>query len=182
MASRKLSTNEKPRKLTPKQAMFVDEYLVDLNATQAALRAGYSEQTAYSIGQENLKKPEIASAIQAAADKRSERTQITADKVLTEIGKLAFADIRKLFDDQGRLLPVHMLPEEVAAAISSIEVVTSRIPGTDPVEVEHTSKIRFWDKRGSLELLGKHLKLFGETAPQVNVNVQVATMIRELDD
>lgn len=146
--------------MTPKQEMFVREYLIDLNATQAAIRAGYSAKTAYAIGEENLRKPDIAAAVQAGMDKRSQKAGVDAEKVLGEISKLAFADIRKLFDEQGRLLPVHMLPDEIAASVSSVEVVTTRIPGTDPVEVEHTSKIRFWDKRGSLELLGKHLKLF----------------------
>ncbi|WP_423245457.1 terminase small subunit [Mannheimia haemolytica] len=69
-------------KLTDKQKRFVEEYLIDLNATQAAIRAGYSEKTAYSIGEENLRKPEIRSAIQEAKNKRSERTQITQDDVL----------------------------------------------------------------------------------------------------
>ena len=71
--------------LTPKQEAFVSEYLVDLNATQAAIRAGYSEKTAYSIGQENLKKPEVAEAVIAAQAERSERTEITQDYVLTSI-------------------------------------------------------------------------------------------------
>ena len=73
------------KKLTAKQDRFVAEYLIDLNATQAAIRAGYSEKTAYSIGQENLKKPDIASAISAAQAKRAERTEITQDYVLTSI-------------------------------------------------------------------------------------------------
>jgi phage terminase small subunit len=71
--------------MTPKQQRFVDEYLVDLNATQAAIRAGYSERTAYSIGEENLRKPEIKAAIQKAMDARSERTAVNADYVLTTI-------------------------------------------------------------------------------------------------
>lgn len=71
--------------LTGKQQRFVDEYLIDLNATQAAIRAGYSEKTAYSIGDENLKKPEIAQAIQAAMNSRSKRTQVDADYVLRTI-------------------------------------------------------------------------------------------------
>lgn len=146
--------------LNNKQKSFVREYLVDLNATQAAIRAKYSKKSAYSIGEENMRKPEIAKSIQAEMDKRGKRTEITADKVLQELAKLGFADIRNVFNENGQLLPVHMLPPEVAASISSIEVVTTRIPGSDPVEVEHTSKIKFWDKRGSLELLGKHLKLF----------------------
>ena len=75
--------------LTPKQARFVEEYLVDLNATQAAIRAGYSEKTAYSVGHENLKKPEFATAIQDAKEARSESTGITADEVIRGLKKEA---------------------------------------------------------------------------------------------
>jgi phage terminase small subunit len=157
-------------KLTAKQKRFVEEYLVDLNATQAAIRAGYSEHTAKVIAAENLTKPAIAEQIQAALDERSKRTDITADKVLAEIARLGFADPRKVFDDQGRLLPIHDLPDEVAASISSIEIVTTRVPGGEPTDVEHTAKIKFWDKRGSLELLGKHLKLFVDRVEHTGKN------------
>jgi phage terminase small subunit len=71
--------------MNPRQLRFVEEYLVDLNATQAAIRAGYSTRTAAVIGNENLKKPYIQSAIQKAQLARSERTQITVDKVLEDI-------------------------------------------------------------------------------------------------
>lgn len=71
--------------MTPKQEAFVREYLVDLNATQAAIRAGYSQRTAHVIGHENLKKPEIAITIEAAMDARAKRTAITADYVLEGI-------------------------------------------------------------------------------------------------
>lgn len=71
--------------MTPKQKLFVKEYLVDLNATQAAIRAGYSKKTAYSIGEENLRKPELASAIQAALDKRAAKCEISAEDVLNSI-------------------------------------------------------------------------------------------------
>lgn len=77
--------------LTEKQKRFVAEYLVDLNATQAAIRAGYSEKTAGSVGNENLKKPEIQNAIQKAVADRQQRTEITQDKVLDELGKVAFS-------------------------------------------------------------------------------------------
>lgn len=75
--------------MTPKQEMFIKEYLVDLNATQAAIRAGYSTKTAGVIGDENLKKPEIATAIQDAMDKRSAKVGITAEKVLENIERIA---------------------------------------------------------------------------------------------
>ena len=75
--------------LNAKQQLFVEEFLVDLNATAAAKRAGYSEKTAYSVGHENLKKPEIAAAIQEAKESRSERTGITADEVIKGLKKEA---------------------------------------------------------------------------------------------
>lgn len=76
--------------LTPKQQRFVEEYLIDRNATQAAIRAGYSQKTAYAIGNENLNKPEIAKAIREAIENLSERTRITQDRVLEEIASNAF--------------------------------------------------------------------------------------------
>ncbi|WP_431321665.1 terminase small subunit [Rhizobium sp. YTU87027] len=78
--------------LTPKQERFVEEYLIDLNATQAAIRSGYSKKTAGSVGAENLTKPEIQAALSAAQNARSERTEITADMVLEQWWKLATAD------------------------------------------------------------------------------------------
>jgi phage terminase small subunit len=82
--------------LTDKQKRFVEEYLVDLNATQAAIRAGYSADTAYSIGHENLKKPEIVAAIAEAQAARADRTAITADRVLRHWFDIATADANEL--------------------------------------------------------------------------------------
>jgi phage terminase small subunit len=148
--------------MTPKQLRFVEEYLVDLNATQAAIRAGYSEKTAYSIGEENLKKPEIASAVEAAMQERSKRTEITADRVLQELAKIGFADIRKLFTEEGGLRRIESLDDDAAATLSSVEVITRRVPGSDrdDPEYENVAKIKLWDKRAALVDLGRHLKLF----------------------
>lgn len=148
------------KELTPKQQQFAREYLKDLNATQAAIRAGYSEKTAKEQGARLLTNVHVASFVQKEMDKRAKRTEIDANDVLREIARLAFVDPRNLFDERGRLKPVTQLPDNIAASVASVEVVTSRIPGSDPVDVEYTSKIKFWDKRASLELLGKHLKLF----------------------
>jgi phage terminase small subunit len=156
------------KKLTKKQLLFVAEYLVDYNATQAAIRAGYSKKTAEVIGYQLLQKTSVQEAIAKATDKRLNRLEISADRVLQELAKLALSDVRCLFDETGKLLPVHMLPDNIAASVSSVEVVTSRIPGTEPVEVEHTSKIKLWDKKGSLELLGKNLKLFNDVGSKEN--------------
>ena len=82
--------------LTAKQQRFVEEYLVDLNATQATIRAGYSPKRANMIGYENLRKPEIAAAISAAQEERSRRTGITADRILQRLWAIATADPRDL--------------------------------------------------------------------------------------
>ncbi len=148
--------------LTAKQRTFVDEYLVDLNATQAAIRAGYNQKTAHSIGHENLSKPEIASAIQTAMDERAERTQITADRVLQEIARIGFSDIRKVLTAGGNLLNPNDWGDDVAASVASIELVQRRGQKNDDGddEPETVTKIKIWDKNSALEKLGKHLKLF----------------------
>jgi len=147
--------------LTPKQRLFVAEYLVDKNATQAAIRAGYSQKTAYSIGEENLKKPEIREAIDVALQQQVERVEVTADTVLRELLALATVDIAEAFNEQGALKPIHDIPKEVRKAISSIEVLVETAgSGDERQEMGSTKKLRFWDKKGALELLGKHLKMF----------------------
>lgn len=150
--------------LTDKQARFVEEYLVDLNATQAAIRAGYSEGTAHSIGSENLGKPEIAQAIADAQKERSERTQVTQDMVVQELARIGFSDLRKMLTDRGSLLDPQDWDDDTAAAISSIEVVTNAGDrGTDEdgrKVIDHTHKIKTWDKNSALEKLAKHLGMF----------------------
>jgi len=152
-------------KLNERQALFALEYIVDLNATQAAIRAGYSEDTAGSQGHDLLKKPEIQAAIQKAMDVRAERVGITADRVMVELGRMGFADVRQIFTASGQLRDIATLPDEVAAAVQQVEVVTKLSTDVDEEgnrEVEYVHKIKLADKKGSLELLGKHLKLFGD--------------------
>ena len=142
--------------LTAKQQVFVQEYLVDLNATQAAIRAGYSKRTAGWIGPQLLGKTHIAEAVQGAMAKREERTEITQDRVLKEYAKLAFLDPRRFYDDDGQLLQVHELPEDVAAALSSMEVVTEKAG-----ELEFAvRKIKFSDKKAALDSIARHLGMF----------------------
>ena len=149
-------------KLTDKQRIFCHEYLIGMNATQAAIKAGYSVDTAKQIGCENLSKPYLQAKIQDLMDMRAERVDITADRVLVELSKIAFADVRKIFADNGALLKPSMMDDETSAAIQSIEVVT-RIGTEDKdgnKEVEYINKIKLVDKKAALECLGKNLKLF----------------------
>ena len=138
--------------MTKKQKRFVEEYLIDLNATQAAIRAGYSPDTAYSIGQENLKKPEIKMRIDKAMAERSRRTGVNADRVIQELAKIAFVNASEVINTEDATLKWNAAPEDTAA-IQSVKVKTF---GEDGVERE----IKMADKIKALELLGKHLGMF----------------------
>ena len=155
--------------LTTRQELFVLEYLKDLNATQAAIRAGYSQDTAGSIGSENLQKPEISAAIAEAAAKRLQRVQIEADFVLKELYGLSNVDPAAAYDEDGNLKPIHDIPIAVRKAIASIEVEEIfEGRGNDRKLVGHVRKVRFWPKDRALEMLARHKALFND---KVNVNV-----------
>src|SRR5580692_10166886 len=114
-----------PMKLTPKQARFVQEYLIDLNAAQAAIRAGYSAKTARVIGHENLTKPDIAAAFEKAMAERAERTRLTADWVVDELRKIAganMADYMKSTPEGDPCLDFSGLTRDQTAALSQVTV------------------------------------------------------------
>lgn len=137
--------------MNDKQKRFCDEYLIDLNATQAAIRAGYSEKTAYSVGQRLLKHVEVQKRIHKLKDKRSVRTQITADRVLEEYAKIAFSDIRRLYDGDGTLKKVTELDDDTAACVIGLDVQEGALD---------VKKYKLADKKGALDSLGKHLGMF----------------------
>ncbi len=166
--------------LTPKQLRFVEEYLVDLNATQAAIRAGYSKRSAGIQGHENLKKPHIEAAISAAQQARSKRTEITQDTVLNELALIGFADMGDYvtITDAGEvMLDLSKLPEGATKIISEItqdEYTEGRGEGARDVK---KTKLKLHDKRAALVDLGRHLGLFGKASgngvPAVNVNITI---------
>lgn len=141
--------------LTDKQIRFVDEYLVDLNATQAAIRAGYSPKTAYSIGGELLNKPEIKSRVDIAQAERSKRTGINQDRVLRELAKVAFVNAPDVIDFNDATIKDNASSDDTAA-IASVKV--KKIPTMEGEGVER--EIKLADKLKALELLGKHLGMF----------------------
>jgi len=148
-------------KMTPKQKRFCEEYLVDLNATQAAIRAGYSKKTAKVKGCQLLTKVNIDKYIRAQLENRSTRTQIAQDDVLSELGKIAFNDLGEMLTEDGRLKNLNDMSESSRCAISGIEN-SEEFEGKG-VDREHTGtlrKIKTWDKLKALELLGKHLGMF----------------------
>jgi phage terminase small subunit len=154
------STNDKG--LNPKQEQFCREYVQDLNAKQAAIRAGYSPKSAEVNGCRLLSHAKVQHRIQELMDDRSHRTEITADVILGELLGLATTDISDMYDEEtGTFKPIHSMPKQIRKAISSIQVdELYEGYGKDRVQIGVTKKIKLWDKTKSLELLGKHLKLF----------------------
>lgn len=148
--------------MTQKQKRFIEEYLIDLNATQAAIRAGYSPDTAQQTGSENLSKPVIRAQIDRAMAERSKRTGVNAERVVQELAKIAFVNAAEVIDPKTATVKEDALPEDTAA-IQSVKVKTF---GEDGLERE----IKMADKIKALELLGKHLGMF-----QNNLNVTLGT-------
>lgn len=163
MKSAKSVKATKDTELTDKQAQFCAEYLVDLNATQAAIRAGYSAKTARVTAQGLLTKPHVEERLRVLMTERATRTQVTADRVISEVARIGFADIRSLFSADGSLLPVSEWPEGIAAAVASVEVdALFEGYGEERKQIGVTQKVKLWDKPKSLEMLGRHLKLWVE--------------------
>ena len=144
--------------LSPKRQRFVDEYLIDLNGTQAAIRAGYSARTANEQAAALLAIPNVREAVEAGRRVIAERNAITQDRIRQELAKLAFADLGEIYDASGNLKPVHEMSREARAVLSGIETSTRRKPGTDEVLV--IRKVKRWDKVRALQLLGQDLGMF----------------------
>lgn len=151
---------EPPKKLTEKEARFVDEYMVDGNATQAAIRAGYSAKTAAAIGAENLRKPHIVRALDARRKVLSAKAEWTAERVLATLGELLTADIADLYDEEtGALKPVHEWPMAfrtgLVAGIDADEIFEGS--GEDRAVIGITRKVKLADRTALLNMLGKHV-------------------------
>ncbi len=164
--------------MSPKQALFVEEYLIDLNATQAATRAGYSAKTANEQGARLLANVSVRSAIEAAMKKRSERTEITQDRVLQELARIAFFDIRKLFADDGTLKKPHELDDDAAAVLSGIDTSTTNIGSAEDPETLVTKKAKVFDKGTALTLAMRHLGMLKDKV-ELSGAIGIADAIRQ---
>ncbi|GAC43331.1 phage terminase [Paenibacillus popilliae ATCC 14706] len=155
--------------LTAKQQRFADEYLIDLNATQAAIRAGYSPKTAKEIGSENLTKPNIRAYIDTRMAELSKRTGVNQERIIRELGRIAFVNASDVIDIKNATIRENASSEDTAA-IASVKVKTSYSDTGEMIERE----IRFADKNKALELLGKR---FGMWLDRQQVDVQGAVQI-----
>ena len=147
-------------RLEPKQARFVTEYLVDLNATQAAIRAGYSKKGAAVQGVRLLTNAKVSEAVRLGVEKRAAKVEITADFVLGQMLKFASADHAELYNADGSLKNIHDIPKDVRMAIQSLEIEQRREGEDGPLVT--TKKVKLVDKKGSNEILMKYLGLLKE--------------------
>lgn len=163
--------------MTKKQKLFVEEYLIDLNATQAAIRAGYSPDTAQQMGSENLSKPVIKSAIDRAIADRSRRTGINQDRVIQEIAKLAFLNPVDVIDMDKATVKGEANRDDTAC-IASVKVKV--IPTEDGNITER--EVKTYDKLKALELLGKHLGMFSDKLKMEGAVPVIITGDDQLED
>lgn len=153
--------------MTKKQKRFVEEYLIDLNATQAAIRAGYSPATAKEIGCENLTKPNISAAISQAMAERSRRTGINQDRVLQELARIGFAKITDVVDPDTARIRSDASDDDLAC-IQSIKI--------KPNEFGTEREVKLYDKKSALVDIGKHLGLFKdkmELSGDMDLNITI---------
>lgn len=141
-------------KLTPKQERFVDEYLKDLNATQAAIRAGYSQKNAHTIASQLLGKSQVSQQISKRRKALELDCEVTRERVVKEMARLAFFNIKCFFDDNGNPKKVSELTDDAACAINGIDIVNI---GNDDVGFGQVIKYKIPDKNKALENLAKIL-------------------------
>jgi phage terminase small subunit len=176
--------NEPEGTLTAKQQCFIAEYLVDLNATQAAIRAGYSEKTAKEIGSQNLGKPAIQVAIAAAMEERQKRTEVNQDFVIGELKKIAQAnmmDYMRATPGGDPYLDFSQLTKEQAAALAEV-TVDDYVEGRGE-NARQIKRVRFklCDKRAALVDLGRHLGMFTDNVRHSG-GLTLESLLDKLDD
>lgn len=155
-----MADKEEKKKRTPKQKRFIDEYVIDFNGTAAAIRAGYSPTSAKVIANELLTKPDIYAEVQAKIEAMTNKADITKERILLEMRRLALFDVRSLYDENGHPLPVHQLSDDAAAAINGLDVVSI---GNFDVGVGQVMRYKIPDKNKALESLAKILGYLDRT-------------------
>ncbi|WP_026678207.1 terminase small subunit [Fictibacillus gelatini] len=160
-------------KLTAKQQRFVEEYLIDLNATQAAIRAGYSVKRASEIGYQLLQKTTVSEAVARAMAERSKRTGVSQDRVIEQLAKIAFADLKDYVNWNEFGVSIINSEDVDGSVLSEVSETVNNTILPNGTEIEKkTKKVKLNDKIKALELLGKHLGMWTEKQ-QVEFTVPV---------
>lgn len=156
-------SKSKNRKLNPKQEIFCQLYTKYWEATRAAREAGYSVKSAHMLGYQLLQHPLVQKRIDELKEHALKEIGCSRERVLLELTRIATVDLSLAFDEMGQMKPLKEIPEDVRRAIAGIEV--NEIfdgQGDQKSVIGLAKKIKFWDKPKSLELLGKHMKLFAD--------------------
>ncbi|CAH6305780.1 TPA: terminase small subunit [Klebsiella pneumoniae] len=169
--------------LTDKQEVFCREYLIDLNATQAAIRAGYSEKTANRTASENLSKPDIQSRIAELKAQRNDLVGINATYVLNRLVEIDQMDVLDILTSTGELKPITQWPKVWRTTLSGLDVIEMAAEGNKTALLK---KIKWPDKVKNLEMLGKHIDVmaFKEQATHEHTGknggpIEMATLTKE---
>lgn len=141
------------KKLTPKQELFCKEYVIDFNATQAAIRAGYKKKAAYKTASENLNKPHVAERIRELQGPVMKKPEITRERVLQELADIAFANTDDFFEGPG-VLKKDIMKSDKLGAIATFEPTMAGV------------KVKMNDKQKALEMLARHLGMFNADTSQ----------------
>lgn len=162
--------------MTDAQKRFCDEYLIDLNATRA-YKVAYpnckKDETASAAGSRMLGNVKVKEYISEKQKEIEKRTEVTQDMIINELAKIAFIDIRGLYDDKGNLKHIKDIDANIAGAISSLETLEEYSGyGDNREKTGDTQKVKLLDKTKALELLGKHLGMFKETNININTNYE----------
>ncbi len=163
--------------LTERQKRFVDEYLIDLNATQACIRAGYSAKNADKIGSQLLGKTRVSEHLHAELAKRSKRTGINQDRVVKELARIALVNPKNLINAKDASINKDANDDDLAC-IQSVKVKTMSNDSGDMVERE----VKLHDKLKALELLGKHLGMWSDNSVSVTVPIVIKDNVPDSDD
>jgi len=182
-----MKAKAKPKKAKSKPAIdrrarFAEEYAVDHNATQAAIRAGYSAKTAKQAGSRLLSRVDVEQKVNTLNTEKAQRTAITADRLMLEYERLALLDPLDLFNADGSMKSLAEMPEDARRAIAGLEIADVRFIGTGETRIESVlKKIKITDKKGALDSLAKIMGLMRDQPQQINigVSVEVAQEARE---
>lgn len=164
--------------LSDKQKRFCDEYAIDFNGTQAAIRAGYSIKTANEQAARLLANVSVQSYLAEVAEKKRGSNELTAQMVINELAKIAFHNVQDFINGGNSILELKFLDREKTAAVSGIKTKVRNIPGRDgkPGEIETETDLKFHSKEKALELLGRHFGIFEKDNEQSKTTINLSNL------
>jgi phage terminase small subunit len=166
--------------MTEQVQRFCDRYFETLNGTQSAIYAGFSENTARSQASQMLDTPDVQEYLQRLRTILAEKTGISQQKVLNEIAKIAFSDIRNYYQEDNNLKSICDLEDNEAAALSSVKSYEETMPGTSIV-IGINKEIKLYDKLAGLEKLARHLGMYEKDNSQKAINIETASVTIKRD-